>query len=348
MSGRANLVLKLAFIPVAAQLGLSKSAGAQSDATQVYETGRQSVVFIETVLQNRDGTNKDKFHSTGFIVSEKGHAITVAHAVPRAADSQVAEYRASLNTRYGPQLPIEVISRDENLDLALIIMPGLAQPKAVSIISSSKVPVGAGIYAIGFPFTSDVSLSQGVVSSLFGPGGRWQTTLPLNPGHSGAPIFDIGGRVVGIAWGGRELAQAITYVIPSDYLYSMLQLVSIPVHPTNPTQKPTAPQPSAKSTEKVTQDFPFSLTVDHEEQREFEQEFCFPIGTRVLSAATVVQSQNGNGTRIIFQGPSPARPNCVLLKTFVAGLGVDKIGSIIVNHRGRGWIGGVIQATAER
>jgi putative serine protease PepD len=72
---------------------------------------------------------------------------------------------------------------------------------------SSSVQVGDPTIAIGNPFGLDRTLTTGVVSALqrrlTAPSGFTiddviQTDAALNPGNSGGPLLDAGGRVIGI------------------------------------------------------------------------------------------------------------------------------------------------------
>jgi S1-C subfamily serine protease len=329
-------------------LGLATSSAdpalAQINYENLYAKSRDSVVYIETTLQDRDGTNRRKTNSTGFIVTSRGHVVTVAHAVPRAGPDEIAEYRASIRTRYGPLYKLELITTINDLDVALLLLPNAQQWTALQFASSANVPEAALLFVMGFPLSMELSAASGILSSSFGPGGKWQTTLPLNPGYSGAPVFDIGGRVVGVAAGGFDQAQAITFVIPSDYLSPLLKLVPAAL----PAETHIVPQGNQPARERFSTEFTFAVTVDHEEQREFDQEFCLPENSKIILSVPTIESQNGNGTRIISYSPKQDRPNCLVLRMYVAGLGVDRVGGIIVNYRGRGWLGGKIKVEGER
>jgi hypothetical protein len=309
----------------------------------VREKVRGSIVHIEAVRYNRDGTNRETFSSTGFVASCRGHVITVAHAVPRASENGIAEYRASTMSRHRPKTRVEVVTRDDDLDLAILQFPDVQDWKPLEFVDrSANVPEDARLYTLGFPLTSDLASAEGLLSSHFGIGGRWQTTLPLNYGNSGGPVFDIAGRIVGVAVGGFDQARQITYVTQADYLRALRSLL-----PTSCTT-PQAPIPPTTSPQQVTQAFQFSVTVDHQEQRDVNELYCLPEGFTVSAVTPAISSANGNGTRLISANPVPGRPNCIELKAFVRGNGVDRLGGIVINHKGRGWLSGQLNVQATR
>jgi Trypsin-like peptidase domain len=309
----------------------------------VREKVRDSIVHIESVRFKSDGTNRETFSATGFIVSCRGHVLTVAHAVPRPAESGFAEYRASRMSRNIPKTRVEVITRDDDLDLALLQFPGIQDWKPLDFVDrSANVPEDARLYTLGFPLNSDLSSAEGLLSSHFGVGGRWQTTLPINYGNSGGPVFDIAGRVVGIAVGGFDHAKQITYVTQADYMRSLRSLL-----PTSCTQREPEPV-AAQASRQTTQTFQFSVTVDHQERKEVSDVHCLPEGFRVTDVTSSISSANGNGTRLISANPIPDRLNCIELKAFVQGNGVDRLGGIVVNHRGRGWLAGQLNVQGAR
>ena len=133
---------------------------------------------------------------SGFIVSADGYVLTNAHVVEDAEEVTVKltdqrEFKAT------------VIGSDRRSDIALLKIPAKGLP-VVNIGDSSKLEVGEWVVAIGSPFGFTNSVSQGIVSAK----GRnlpgedivpfIQTDVPVNPGNSGGPLFNMNGEVVGI------------------------------------------------------------------------------------------------------------------------------------------------------
>jgi hypothetical protein len=291
----------------------------------IREKNKDSVLYIEGTSQKRDGTNRQTFTATGFVGTD--HAgFTVAHAVPAEATDTVVRYSASAGSRYAQKFPIEVITRDDGLDLAVLSLPDVQSWKPIEFGESKPVPADARLYVLGFPLNSDLASGEGLLSNLRGPRGRWQTTLPLNYGNSGGPVFDIGGKVIGVAAGGYDDARLMTVVIPSDYLRPLRSLVSAALERKGPHFAW----------------FPFAKSVDDQQATEVSEVFCLPEGKRVVSFTPTILSKSGQDTRLISTTSVPNRPNCIDFKAYVAGKGVERTGSIVVENKGRGWLSGYV------
>jgi ATP-dependent DNA ligase len=84
--------------------------------------------------------------------------------------------------------------------------------------------------------------------------------------------------------------------------------------------------------------FEFYERVNHAEKQPFERKYCVPPSYRILDVSVRETTKNGN-TR--FEGYTFPRgePNCVVVRATIEGKGVRKIGGIVVDQLGRGWLG---------
>jgi formylglycine-generating enzyme required for sulfatase activity len=108
--------------------------------------------------------------------------------------------------------------------------------------SSSSVQDDAPVFVLGFPRQADLSSGDGIVRNRFAKAGRFQTTLPINFGDSGAPVFDRSGTVIGMAEGGQEDANLITYIIPSDLFWVLAGMAGQPLISINASDSPESGQ----------------------------------------------------------------------------------------------------------
>lgn len=132
----------------------------------------------------------------------------------------------------GRTLPAAVVGLDARTDLALLSVPGAAFPVPV-LGGGDLVRIGDLVLAIGNPYGLGHSLSVGVVG---GRGRRLQAdmragapgvdflqlSIPLNPGNSGGPVFDVRGEVVGVLSGTHAQGQGIAFVVPVEALRGSL------------------------------------------------------------------------------------------------------------------------------
>lgn len=133
---------------------------------------------------------------SGFIVSSDGTILTNAHVVDGATSVVV-----KLNDRR--EYDAKVIGVDKQSDVAVLKIDAKNLP-TVKIGDPNKLKVGEWVIAIGSPFGLENTVTSGIVSakSRALPGSNYvpfiQTDVPVNPGNSGGPLFNMKGEVVGI------------------------------------------------------------------------------------------------------------------------------------------------------
>jgi serine protease Do len=154
---------------------------------------------------------------SGFIVSGDGYIMTNAHVVDGASEVVV-----KLTDRR--EFKAKVIGSDKKSDIAVIKIDAKNLP-VVSLGSAEKVNVGEWVVAIGSPFGFDNTVTAGIVSAKARslPSDSItpfiQTDVPVNPGNSGGPLFNLNGEVVGInsqIFSESGGFQGISFSIPID------------------------------------------------------------------------------------------------------------------------------------
>ncbi len=166
--------------------------------------------------------NQVRTTGAGVIIRNDGFILTSLHVV-RGADA----IRVTLKD--GRSYDATVIGRDTFSDLATIKISASGLP-TVRFGNADKLRLGQWVMAIGNPYAYENSVSAGLVSGLGREakaftqafGARTgalrfiQTDVPLNPGSSGGPLFNLQGEVVGINSFIRDEAQNIGFAIPSN------------------------------------------------------------------------------------------------------------------------------------
>jgi S1-C subfamily serine protease len=154
---------------------------------------------------------------SGVLFTPDGYLLTNAHVVGKAR--QVSVSLPDGSTREG-----NVVGSDPATDLAVAHIEGNRFP-AAELGESNRLRVGQLVIAIGNPLGFSFTVSAGVLSALGrtlrAQDGRLidsvlQTDVALNPGNSGGPLVDSGGRVVGINTAMILGAQGISFAVPVD------------------------------------------------------------------------------------------------------------------------------------
>ncbi len=170
---------------------------------------------------------------SGVCVDPDGYILTNAHVVKGAGRVHVVlppeepggnGKNGSIVRPRGQKIEARVIGIDQETDLALLAIDEKNLP-TVPFGDSDDLRTGELVLAIGSPMGLGGSVSLGVVSALGrqrGPEDPMvyiQTDAPINPGHSGGPLVDTQGRLVGINTfilshsGGSE---GIGFAVPSN------------------------------------------------------------------------------------------------------------------------------------
>jgi len=145
----------------------------------------------------RGGPRVENSLGSGFIVREDGIVVTNNHVIEGADAIEVT-------LSDGRTLPAAVVGRDPATDIAVLRVDAPAPLPWVAFSDGSSGEVGQWVMAIGNPFGLGPSISVGVVSARnrdIGAGAYddfIQTDAAINRGNSGGPLFDMGGRVIGV------------------------------------------------------------------------------------------------------------------------------------------------------
>lgn len=154
---------------------------------------------------------------SGFIISNDGYILTNAHVVDGANVVTVKltdkrEFRA------------KVVGTDKQSDVAVLKISASGLP-TVKIGDPSQSKVGQWVVAIGSPYGFDNTVTSGIISAKARslPNENYtpfiQTDVPVNPGNSGGPLFNLQGQVIGInsmIYSQTGGFQGLSFAIPID------------------------------------------------------------------------------------------------------------------------------------
>jgi hypothetical protein len=186
-----------------------ESSSASRSAEDVFAQVSPSVARVNGL----DGSGRTVMVGSGVVV-DRGAVITNCHVVRRAASVQV-KLGAS---EYGARIDVA----DEELDLCRLGVPGLdAAPVQIGTVGALRT--GQRVYTIGAPQGLDLTISEGIVSSLREVQGGTviQTTAPVSRGSSGGGLFDQSGQLVGIVTFQHRYGQNLNFALPADWIGEM-------------------------------------------------------------------------------------------------------------------------------
>ena len=164
---------------------------------------------------------------TGFFISDDGLIVTNEHVVRDGVQFIVV-------LKDGRRMRAELLGKDFLTDLAVL---RVAMPEGIAPLSwgnSSALSVGDPVFALGYPYGFDQSLTTGVISGkqrqlskgAYNP--YLQTDAAVNKGNSGGPLLAMNGQVVGVnsalytRSGGNE---GLAFSIPSEHAQGIVDLL---------------------------------------------------------------------------------------------------------------------------
>src|SRR5574342_1337448 len=171
---------------------------------------------------DRPPVSAERPSGSGVIVHSDGYVLTAHHVVANAR-------RIVVVTPGEFRVPGVVVSADPEHDLALV---------KVETVGLSDAPLGyAGsvqldqeVVAVGFPFgLREVSVTRGRIAAVRTKGVQrvFQVDAAVNPGHSGGPVFNARGEVVGIlttkfTHPSGIVPEGMAFVVPISYATPLL------------------------------------------------------------------------------------------------------------------------------
>jgi serine protease Do len=135
---------------------------------------------------------------SGFVIDDAGYIVTNRHVVSGADDIEV-------QFSNGKEYKAKLIGEDAKTDVALLRITPDGRLPSVPLGDSDRIEIGDWVIAVGNPFGLEHTVTAGIVSArdrVIGAGPYddfIQTDASINPGNSGGPLFDLNGRVIGIA-----------------------------------------------------------------------------------------------------------------------------------------------------
>jgi hypothetical protein len=184
-------------------------------AEQVYAKVSPSVWRVQTY----DADNLPLGQGSGVVVGAEA-LVTNCHVLARAKRVAVKREKEAFDAK--------LALWDVKRDVCQLKVPGL-KAAAVAMADSDKVTVGQSVFAIGNPKGLELTMSEGLVSSLRRNEAEQlmliQTSAAISGGSSGGGLFDNQGQLVGLTTLGSVTgdAQNLNFAVPSDWVRELPQ-----------------------------------------------------------------------------------------------------------------------------
>ncbi len=180
-----------------------------------------SVEDVPTVIDDRNAF-PDKYlvsSGSGFLLGDGGLIGTAAHII------EDVDYVSVTRGLYRQRA--SVVAIDPSVDLAILKIEPRGPIADVIRIREKKVRptrswmpprLGERVYAFGFPLRADLphslNMTEGRISSEVGiERHQFQISAAIQPGHSGGPVFDEYGNLIGVAVSSLEPAQTLNFCV---------------------------------------------------------------------------------------------------------------------------------------
>lgn len=172
---------------------------------------------------------------SAFVVDPEGLLVTALHVVADARTISILLPGGSPETA-------DVVAVDVPSDLAVlrISQNGLA---ALPLGDVSTLRIGQDVVVVGYPVAtiltpSAVTVTRGIVSAIRPP--FVQVDAAMNPGNSGGPVLDTGGKVIGVADWKVVLTgvQGLNFAVSADAVKSLLSTALDPTKTQSPLPLP--------------------------------------------------------------------------------------------------------------
>lgn len=159
---------------------------------------------------------------SGFLIDIKGYIITNAHVLKGNG--------AMVINSLGQELNASIVYTDKVADLALLKITDsdYIQPKFIPYsIRKKRAELGEEIFTLGYPRNdNDIVYGKGYLSAQSGFDGdsnAYQIQISVNPGYSGAPIFNDNAELIGIINTRQKQAEGVAFAIKSSKIYDIIE-----------------------------------------------------------------------------------------------------------------------------
>ncbi|MGH3086691.1 MAG: S1C family serine protease [Rubrobacteraceae bacterium] len=206
----------------------SVELGDEASVGELYDEHGPGVVSVDVASSDLGPGG-----GSGFVLDDEGYIVTNQHVLEGADD-------VSVRFASGERMRAEIVGEDPSTDVAVLEVDapeGMLEP--LTLGDSDEVEVGSPVIALGNPLNVGLSVTTGIVSGTERPikapndytiDDAVQTDAAISSGHSGGPLLDSRGAVIGInsqvaAGGSRGVAQGVGFAVPINTVKNVVEQI---------------------------------------------------------------------------------------------------------------------------
>ncbi|MDP6574440.1 MAG: serine protease [Rhodospirillales bacterium] len=140
--------------------------------------------------------------ASGAIVDARGYVVTPAHIAKNS------RFKARVTTMDGRERPATIVHVAPGRELALLRIDPFPGMQVARLADSGIMPAGWPVVSIGTPNNRKGVVTVGIVANPrrglrieygeYGYDNAIELRMEVEPGHSGGPVFDVQGRLIGM------------------------------------------------------------------------------------------------------------------------------------------------------
>lgn len=175
---------------------------------QIFQEVSRSIVTIHALDREGSMTNL----GSGVVTAPES-AVTNCHVLEGGVRFSVISGRTTYKG--------ELRAADAERDLCELKVPALQAPRVP--LFTGRLRVGQRVYAVGAPEGLELTISEGLVSSIREIDGAHyiQTSAPISSGSSGGGLFDVDGRLVGLTAFIIPEGQNLNFALPASWIVEL-------------------------------------------------------------------------------------------------------------------------------
>ncbi|MDP2187243.1 MAG: trypsin-like peptidase domain-containing protein [Sphingobacteriaceae bacterium] len=174
-----------------------------------------------------------KSTGSGFFIHKSGYIATNHHVIENAKNIQVEVKNGNSSSTYTAK--VQMVDKANDLAILKIedskFLPLTAIPYQIK--RDGLAEVGSAVFTLGYPLAltgmgKEVKFTDGKISARTGYEqniNSYQTTVPVQPGNSGGPLFNDQGQLVGVVNAIVKNTDNVSYAIKTAYLVNLVELL---------------------------------------------------------------------------------------------------------------------------